>query len=156
MQATKIYKIVLKFELRNKKNSIFVRLKKNKKMGRKITILIAFASILLAGCAKFEPAQLHMTALYDPTDKTVTCTVTITHNGGCTNFSEQGGIFSLSETPSHLDQYSTVEVMNRNSEELVYTYKTRLSQTGVTYFVRGYVKTNGGTGYSNIIAIDTY
>jgi len=156
LQATKIYKIVLKFELRNKKNSIFVRLKKNRKMGRKIIILIAFASILLAGCAKFEPAQLTMTALYDPIDKTVTCTVTITHNGGCSNFTEQGGIFSLSENPSHLDQYSTVEVMYRNSEELVYTYKTRLSQTGVTYFVRGYVKTNAGTGYSNIIAIDTF
>jgi hypothetical protein len=124
-------------------------------MGRKITIILAFASILLAGCEKFEPAQLHMTALYDPSDKTVTCSVTITDNGGCTNFTEQGGMFSLGENPSHLDQYSTIEVMYKNSAEHKYIYKTRLSQDDVTYFVRAYVKTNAGTGYSNIIAIKT-
>lgn len=124
-------------------------------MGRKITIILAFASILLAGCEKFEPAKLRMTALYDPSDKTVTCTVTITDNGGCTNFTEQGGMFSLSENPSHLDQYSTIEVMNKNSSEHKFIYKTRLSQDDVTYFVRAYVKTNAGTGYSNIIAVKT-
>lgn len=125
-------------------------------MGRKITIILAFASLILAGCAKFEPAQLNMTAIYDPSDRTVTCTVTITDNGGCTNFTEQGGIYSLGENPSHLDQYSTIEVMEKNVSELIYTYKTRLPLLNEKYFIRGYVKTNAGTGYSNIIAIDTY
>jgi hypothetical protein len=124
-------------------------------MRRNISILLVVIAVLFVGCEKFEPAQLHMKAVYDPADQTVSCTVTITDNGGCTNFSEQGGIFSLNEKPSHLDQYSTVEIIETNSTAMVYEYKTRLPQANVTYYVRAFVKTNAGTGYSNIISINT-
>lgn len=124
-------------------------------MNRKILVLLAFLSVTLFGCAKFEPPILKMKANYDPSNQTVTCTVTITDNGGCTNFSEQGGIYSLSSNPSHLDQYSTIEVVEKNATTMIYEYKTRLPQVDVTYYVRAFVKTNAGTGYSNIIAIET-
>ena len=124
-------------------------------MNRKILVLLAFMAVTLFGCAKFGPPILKMTANYDPSNQTVTCKVTITDNGGCTNFSEQGGIYSLNSTPSHLDQYSVIEVVERNSTSMIYEYKTRLPQVNVTYFIRAYVKTNAGTGYSNIIAVET-
>lgn len=123
-------------------------------MNRKLTIILACISILLAGCEKFEPTELHMTELYDG-DKTVTCTVTITNNGGCSNFSEQGGIVSFSNNPSHLDQYSVVEVIYKNSTELIYSFTRTLPIADTTYFLRAFVKTNAGTGYSNIIAVKT-
>lgn len=156
MEFTKIYKNVFIFSNRLKKNSIFVVLILNHfKMSKKISLLIVLLSLILFGCEKFVPAELHMTALYDPITQIVTCKVTITDNGGCTNFTEQGGIFSLNETPSHLDQYSTVEIVEKNSKEMTFVYETRLPQLDVTYYLRAYVKTNAGTGYSNIIAIET-
>ncbi len=124
-------------------------------MRRNVAILFVLIAVLFVGCEKFEPPILTLKANYDPFFKTVSCTVTIVDNGGCTNFTEQGGIFSLNSTPSHLDQYSVVEVFERNSTEMVYKYETSLPLEDVTYYIRAYVKTNAGTGYSNIIAIST-
>jgi hypothetical protein len=124
-------------------------------MRRNVAILFVLIAVLFVGCAKFEPPILTMKANYDPFDQTVTCTVTIIDNGGCTNFTEQGGIVSLNSTPSHLDQYSVVEVYENNSTEMIYTYETKLSQENVTYYLRAFVKTNAGTGYSNIISVST-
>lgn len=147
----------MKYCVHLKKNSIFaVLILNNFKMSRKISVLLVLMALILLGCEKFVPAELHMTSIYDPTNQTVTCKVVITDNGGCTNFTEQGGMFSLNDTPSHLDQYSTVEVMEKNSKEMIFEYKTRLPQVDVTYYIRAYVKTNAGTGYSNIIAIETF
>ena len=57
-------------------------------------------------------------------------------------------------TPTSLIN-SVVEVFERNSTEMVYKYETSLPLEDVTYYIRAYVKTNAGTGYSNIIAIST-
>lgn len=127
-------------------------------MKTKITPLFLLFSllVLLMGCAKFEPAQLKMTATYNPEERTVTCDVTIIDDGGCSNFTEQGGIFSLSEVPSHLDQYSVVEVVEKNTKNTTFRYKTsKLPLENTTYYIRTYVKTNAGTGYSNIVTFDT-
>ena len=126
-------------------------------MKTRITSLFVLFSLLIlfAGCMDFEPAQLKMDATYDPETRIVTCDVTIIDDGGCSNFTEQGGIYSLSEVPSHLDQYSTVEVVEKNTKETTFTYQTKLTLDNTKYYIRTYVKTNAGTGYSNIVSFDT-
>jgi hypothetical protein len=126
-------------------------------MKRRITSLFVLFSLLVlfAGCIDFEPATLKMEATYDPESRVVTCDVTIVNDGGCINFTEQGGIYSLNEVPSHLDQYSTVEVVERNTKETTFRYQTKLTLNNTKYYIRTYVKTNAGTGYSDIVSFDT-
>lgn len=117
------------------------------------TIVILFLCII--NSCKFEPAELKLTVTYDYEDNIVSGNATITDNGGCTNFTEQGAMFSLYKEPTLVDKYAEIECFNTNVENTSFEVLFKLPHYDTTFYVRAYVKTNAGIGYSNIVEIRT-
>lgn len=123
---------------------------------KKILFIVFSLLILSTGCRKFEPATISLDVAYDKNTGDATCNAKILDDGGCPYFTEQGICFSLYETPSHTDEYSQIEIVNKGTEELTFSTVVHLSLADSYYYVRAYVKTNAGIAYSDIIEVSTF
>lgn len=106
-------------------------------------------------CAKFDPVDCSLNVDYNPDSVWTECHVTILDDGGCSYFTEQGYCVSFFGEPSIIDENSTIEVINSGGNEINYSWKMKLTEIDTTYYIRAYVKTNAGTGYSNIVSVTT-
>lgn len=118
-------------------------------------LVFSLSLFIMQSCAKFEPAECALNVDYNPDSVWTECHVTITNDGGCSYFTEQGYCVSFFQTPSMIDDNSTVEVVNSGGKQINYSWKMKLTEIDTTYFIRAYVKTNAGTGYSNIVSVTT-
>lgn len=111
--------------------------------------------ILVQSCQKFEPATCVLN-IETPNDSvSIKCSADITDNGGCIYFIEQGYCLSFYHTPSTTDKNSTIEKINTGVRDNTFSWDLELTEADTTYYIRAFVKTNAGTGYSNIISVRT-
>jgi len=122
----------------------------------KIFYAVVMLGLCMASCMKFEPAEVKLTTAHHLATNVVECKATITDNGGCPNFTEQGAMYSFYQEPTLLDNYAMIECFNKNKKETDFTFNFVLPLYDTIYYVRAYVKTNAGIGYSNIVKINTY
>lgn len=106
-------------------------------------------------CQKFEPAICSLEASLDEQSDIVTLTATITDNGGCSFFTDQGYCYSFFSNPSMLDSYSETEVIASQTENTSFSWTHKVDIPDTSYFFVAYVKTNAGIGYSNIVEVKT-
>ena len=122
-------------------------------------IILTFAVFCLSGCAKFEPATIDLTVTPTPAGEQamwLNCKGVVTNNGGCRYFNEMGFLFSLTPDPMYKAEDVVTVAVEENIEstdfDLVYTNV----KTDTVYFVRAYVCTNAGTGYSETQMVSTH
>ena len=111
--------------------------------------------LIMQSCAQFEPVECELNVDYNPDSVWTECHVTIKDDGGCSYFIEQGYCVSFFQTPSLIDENSTVEAVNSGVEQTTYSWKMKLTEIDTTYYIRAYVQSNAGTGYSNIVSVNT-
>jgi hypothetical protein len=118
-------------------------------------LFFSLSILIMQSCAQFEPAECELNVDYNPDSVWTECHVTIKDDGGCSYFTEQGYCIGFFQTPSLIDDNSTVEMVNSGVEQTGYSWKMKLTEIDTTYYIRAYVKTNAGTGYSNIVSVTT-
>ncbi|MCR4965670.1 MAG: hypothetical protein K6A41_08460 [Bacteroidales bacterium] len=111
-------------------------------------------ALCISGCQKFQPATVELKECIAD-GKTMTGTAVITDNGGCTYFIEQGFCFSIFDTLSVSDVYTTTEVVNKSTFDEQFEWTFDLPMTDTVYYVCAYVKTNAGISYSKTEAVST-
>lgn len=123
-----------------------------------IAFLIGILLVLVAGCTKFEPATVDVTVtpIVYPGACIMDCKGTVTNNGGCKFFNEMGFLFSLSPDPKYKGEEVSTIVAEEDIESTTFdlTYNAPLLDT--IYYVRAYVCTNAGTGYSDVKIVSTH
>lgn len=129
--------------------------RKSKTM-KKLTILFLLIACAIVGCRDFYPAQMALTVDYNAETKGAICTSQITDDGGCPFFTEQGICYGFYPEPSLIDGYSDIDVINKLTEELEFSTLIDLPLADTIYYVRTYVKTNAGIGYSDIVEVSTH
>ncbi|HPT52498.1 MAG TPA: hypothetical protein PK740_04375 [Bacteroidales bacterium] len=114
--------------------------------------------IMNNGCTKFEPAIVNMsvTPIVYPNTCLIDCKADVTNNGGCKYFNEMGFCFSLKPNPTYKgeDVITVISMEDVESTNFTLNYPAPLLDT--IYYVRAYVCTNAGTGYSEVATISTY
>ncbi len=124
-----------------------------------ITLFVGFLLILGAGCSKFDPATVEASVTPIPAGNSyiMDCKGTISDNGGCKYFNEVGFLFSLAPEPTYkADEVTTIKAEDHDGESTTFgiTYNAPILDT--VYYVRAYVCTNAGTGYSETKIVSTY
>ncbi|MEG1556616.1 MAG: hypothetical protein RR356_07830 [Bacteroidales bacterium] len=102
----------------------------------------------VSSCQKFEPATCDLQTKYIGIDS-VFCTATIQNDGGCTYFTEQGYCYSFLPNPSHTSTRTTIEKLVKGTTDTKFTWIMTPQEKDTAYYIRAYVKTNAGIGYSN-------
>ena len=129
-------------------------------MKKYFSILTMIVVVLcLSGCTKFEPATVDLNVSPLPVgDGTVwfDCKGEVTNNGGCKYFNEMGFLFSLSPDPTYKADDVTTIAVEKNIETTTFNHTYTSVMTDTVYFVRAYVCTNAGTGYSETKNVSTY
>ena len=122
-------------------------------------LILSVVALCLNGCAKFEPATVDLSVTPMPVNNETVwfdCKGTVTHNGGCKYFNEMGFLFSFTDEPMYkADDVITVAV-EENIETTTFDYTYTSIMTDTVYFVRAYVCTNAGTGYSETKTVSTH
>ena len=122
-------------------------------------LILSVVALCLNGCAKFEPATVDLSVTPMPVNNETVwfdCKGTVTHNGGCKYFNEMGFLFSFTDEPMYkADDVITVAV-EENIETTTFDYTYTSIMTDTVYFVRAYVCTNAGTGYSETKVVSTH
>lgn len=118
----------------------------------------AFVVILLVvaliGCQKFEPVTCEITScVSDGTD--MTGSARITDDGGTSHFAEQGFCYSLYDTLSATDVYTTMVPVVYSTDSLAFSWSYNLPIADTVYYVCAYVKNNAGIAYSKSKKIST-
>ncbi len=123
-----------------------------------LPLILGLLLLLGAGCSKFEPATVDISVTPISLDNSCIfdCKGTVTNNGGCKYFNEMGFLFSLTPEPTYKGQDVTTLVAEEDVEETKFdlTYQAPLLDT--VYYVRAYVCTNAGTGYSEVKILSTH
>lgn len=122
-------------------------------------IILSCVMLCLSGCAKFEPAIIDLSVTPMPVSSEtmwLDCKGTVTDNGGCKYFNEMGFLFSFTPDPVYKaeDVYTVAVEENIETPTFDLTYTNVMIDT--VYFVRAYVCTNAGTGYSETKTISTH
>lgn len=123
---------------------------------KKLTILFLLIACAIVGCRDFYPAQIALAVDYNAESGEALCTSQITDDGGCPFFTEQGICYGHYPEPSHIDGYSDIKIIKELTEDLEFSTLINLPLTDTVYYVRTYVKTNAGIGYSDIVEVSTY
>ncbi len=122
------------------------------------SVILGLLLILGSGCTKFEPAtvDLSVTPILSGTTYLLDCEGTVTNNGGVKYFNEQGFLFSLKPDPTYKgeDVTTVISMEDVTSTAFDETYTGAIADT--IYYVRAYVCTNAGTGYSETKIVSTY
>lgn len=123
-------------------------------------IALIFGALLLlgSGCSKFEPAivDLSVTPVVYPGTCILDCKGTVTDNGGCKFFNEMGFLYSLSPDPTYKGEEVTTIVAEEDIESTTFDMTYNAPVLDTVYYVRAYVCTNAGTGYSETKIVSTY
>lgn len=129
-------------------------------MKKYFSILIMSVMLLcLSGCTKFEPAtvDLNVTPLTINTETLwLDCKGTVTNNGGCKYFNEMGFLFSFTPDPVYKGENVITTAVEENIETPTFDYTYSNVMIDTVYFVRAYVCTNAGTGYSETKMVSTH
>ncbi len=119
-----------------------------------VALCLAVMILAMTGCQKFRPATVELKSC-TANGKTLTGSAVITDNGGCTYFIEQGFCFSILDTLSLSEVYTTAVVVNKSCYEEEFEWTHELPMADTTYYVCAYVKTNAGVSYSEKQAVST-
>lgn len=119
-----------------------------------VPALLLFISSLFVTCQRFEPATIEISSVFAD-GKLMSGTATILDNGGCDYFVEQGYCYSLFDTLSATETYTTMVPVAYNSKEYSFSWSRELPLADTTYYVCAYVKTNAGIAYSKKKSIVT-
>jgi len=119
-----------------------------------IIALALVSAAIFATCQRFEPATIEISSL-SADGKLMTGTAKITDNGGCDYFVEQGYCYSIFDTLSASETYTTMVPVAYNSTEYSFNWSRELPLSDTTYYVCAYVKTNAGIAYSKKKTINT-
>lgn len=121
--------------------------------------IMSVVVLCLSGCAKFEPATIDLSVSPLPVNSETVwldCKGNVTNNGGCKYFNEMGFLFSFTDEPTYkADNVITVAV-EENIETTSFDYTLTSVMADTVYFVRAYVCTNAGTGYSETKTVSTH
>ncbi|MCQ2284853.1 MAG: hypothetical protein MJZ57_08130 [Bacteroidales bacterium] len=116
--------------------------------------IVLLLVVVLTGCQKFDPATVEITSCI--TDgRTMYGTARITDNGGCSYFIEQGYCYSLFDTVSATEIYTTMVPVNYSTDSLTFSWTEELPMADTIYYVKAYVKTNAGIAYSKTERVST-
>ena len=125
---------------------------------KKYTLIIftlAFvSSVFFVTCQRFEPATIEISSIYAD-GRVMSGTAKITDDGGCDYYVEQGYCYSLFDTLSATETYTTMVPVAYNSTESEFSWSRELPISDTTYYVCAYVKTNAGIAYSKPKSINT-
>ncbi len=123
-----------------------------------LTSLVLILFFLNNGCTKFEPAivSLSVTPIVYPGTCLMDCKADISNNGGCKYFNEQGFCFSLNPNPTYKGEDVITVISMEDVESTNYTLNYPAPLLDTIYYVRAYVCTNAGTGYSDVVTVSTY
>lgn len=125
------------------------------KKAYKCAALLALILITtFVGCQKFEPATVEITSC-SADGKTMFGSARVTEDGGCTYFIEQGYCYSLLDTVSATEIYTTMVPVAYSTKEPTFTWKEELPMADTVYYVKAYVKTNAGIAYSKTHTVST-
>lgn len=129
-------------------------------MKKYFSILILSVVVLcLSGCAKFEPATISLSVTPMPVNSEtiwLDCKGTVTNNGGCKYFNEMGFLFSFTDEPMYKAENVMTVPVEENIETTTFDYTHTSVMKDTVYFVRAYVCTNAGTGYSETQTVSTH
>lgn len=124
-----------------------------KRLQHAILVTVAILTTMV-GCTKFEPATVTITSC-GADGKTMFGSARITDNGGCSYFIEQGFCYSLLDTVSVSEIYTTTVPVAYSTDSLGFAWTAELPLADTTYYVRAYVKTNAGIAYSKLESVST-
>lgn len=119
-----------------------------------VLALVLVASSFFVTCQRFEPATIEISSIYAD-GKLMSGNATILDDGGCDYFVEQGYCYSLFDTLSATETYTTMVPVAYNSKEYSFNWSRELPIADTTYYVCAYVKTNAGIAYSEKKSIIT-
>lgn len=119
-----------------------------------VLALVLVASSLFVTCQRFEPATIEISSVFAD-GKLMSGNATIIDDGGCDYFVEQGYCYSLFDTLSATETYTTMVPVAYNSKEYTFSWSRELPLADTTYYVCAYVKTNAGIAYSEKKSINT-
>lgn len=125
-----------------------------KKTHKQIALLTLILITAFVGCTKFEPAKVEITSC-TADGKTMMGAASITDNGGCSYFIEQGYCYSLFDTVAATDVYTTMVPVSYSTDSLMFSWTGELPLEDTTYYVKAYVKTNAGISYSKTHTVNT-
>lgn len=121
---------------------------------KKIAVFSLCVVTLLTGCTKFGTAVSEISS-YTFKNNQLTVNATITDNGGCDYYMEQGFCYRLDTFPSLNDVFTTQVIVNTHTEDETFSATFSLPVADTTYFVCSYVKNSAGLSYSNVKRIST-
>ncbi|MBP5557312.1 MAG: hypothetical protein J6X65_06410 [Bacteroidales bacterium] len=124
-----------------------------------VTLFVGILLVLISGCTKFEPATVDasVTPISYPGTCIMDCKGTITENGGCKYFNEVGFLFSLTPEPTYkAEGVTTIAMEEHDGKSTTFNITYNGAMLDTVYYVRAYVCTNAGTGYSEAKIIPTY
>jgi hypothetical protein len=125
-------------------------------MKKSVLLLAVFGLLLVQSCDDPKAPESKLTASYFPISDSVYCTVSITEDNGCKYFSEQGIVYAFYDNPVYTDNvFASVNKVNEGTEERSFTFAFKVDELDTTYYIRAYIKSNYGTGYSNTVKIVT-
>ena len=122
-------------------------------------LILSFVVLCLSGCAKFEPATIDLSVTPMPVNEETVwfdCKGTVTNNGGCKYFNEMGFLFSFTDEPMYKGDDVITVAVEENIETTTFDYTHTSVMIDTVYFVRAYVCTNAGTGYSETKTVSTH
>lgn len=122
---------------------------------KKITLFLLLIGCILVGCRDFYPAQMKLSVDFNHENSMATAVGEIVDDGGCSFFTEQGICYGFYPEPSHIDGYSQIKIVEEQTEETQFSIQIPLPIKDTIYFMRAYVKTNAGIGYSEIVEVST-
>jgi len=124
---------------------------------KKLLLFFTLLGLMLTySCNDPQAPESNLTATYDAATDSVFCTVSITENHGCKYFSEQGIVYAFYDNPVYTDNvFASVNEVNKATKEQTFTFAFQANIPDTTYYIRAYVKSNYGTGYSNTVTITT-
>lgn len=122
------------------------------------SLIIGTLLLLGAGCTKFEPAtvDISVTPITYPGACIFDCKGTVTNNGGCKYFNEMGFLYSLKPDPVYKGLDVTTQVAEEDVEATTFDLTYQAPMLDTIYYVRAYVCTNAGTGYSEVKIVSTH
>ncbi|MBO4645335.1 MAG: hypothetical protein J5642_02335 [Bacteroidales bacterium] len=124
-----------------------------------IVLFVSTLLFALAGCSKFEPATVtaSVTPIVYPGNCIMDCKGTITENGGCKYFNEVGFLFSLAPEPTYKgENVTTLSMEEHDGKNTAFNLTYNAPVMDTIYYVRAYVCTNAGTGYSDVQIVSTH